>query len=85
MSSINNISVEKLARLLGTPKCPDLVDVRTDEDFARSPHLLPGAIRRPYNDVSGWADDLRTGIGVLQLDHVVSSEPWLKGKCMEGQ
>jgi rhodanese-related sulfurtransferase len=65
MSSINNISVEKLARLLGTPKCPDLVDVRTDEDFARSPHLLPGAIRRPYNDVSGWADDLRTGHAII--------------------
>jgi hypothetical protein len=33
MSSINSISVEKLARLVGTPHCPVLVDVRTDEDF----------------------------------------------------
>src|SRR3954471_15664030 len=65
MSSINIISVDKLARLIGTPKCPDLIDVRTDEDFARSPHLLPGAIRRPYTDVSGWADQLRAGHAII--------------------
>jgi rhodanese-related sulfurtransferase len=55
MSSINSISVEKLARLIGTPRCPDLVDVRTDEDFDRSPHLVPGSIRRNYRDVAEWA------------------------------
>jgi len=65
MSSINIISVEKLARLIGTPKCPDLIDVRTDEDFARSPHLLPGAIRRPYTDVAGWAGGLRAGSAIV--------------------
>ena len=65
MSSINIISVEKLARLIGTPKCPDLVDVRTDEDFGRSPHLLPGAIRRPYTDVAGWAGGLRAGSAIV--------------------
>ena len=59
MSSINSISVEKLVRLIGTPKCPALVDVRTDEDFARSPFLLPGSVRRPFGDVNGWAAALR--------------------------
>src|ERR1700730_1941303 len=59
MSSINSISVEKLARLIGTPKCPVLVDVRTDEDYTLSPHLLPGSIRRPYGDVAQWATELR--------------------------
>ena len=34
MSSINTISIEQLARLVGTPKSPRLVDVRTAEDFA---------------------------------------------------
>lgn len=55
MSSINSISVEKLARLIGTPKCPVLVDVRTDEDFDLSPNLLPGSIRRAYDQVPQWA------------------------------
>ena len=44
MSSINTISSDKLARLIGTPKCPALIDVRTDEDFAADPRLIPGAI-----------------------------------------
>jgi hypothetical protein len=46
MSSINSITAEKLARLIGTPKCPALVDVRSDDDFATEPRLIPGAVRR---------------------------------------
>jgi rhodanese-related sulfurtransferase len=65
MSSINSISVEKLGRLVGTPKCPVLVDVRTDEDFGLSPNLLPGSIRRPYNDVARWAADLGTQSAIV--------------------
>ena len=34
MSSVNSISVEKLARLVGVPHGPAIVDVRTEEDFA---------------------------------------------------
>jgi rhodanese-related sulfurtransferase len=55
MSSINTISVEQLARLIGTPKCPALIDVRGDEDFAADPRLLPGSIRRSAVEVSQWA------------------------------
>jgi rhodanese-related sulfurtransferase len=58
MSSINSISVEKLSRLVGTHKCPVLVDVRTDEDYDLNPSLLPGSIQRPYGEVAGWAPDL---------------------------
>ena len=58
MSSINSISVEKLVRLIGTPKCPVLVDVRTDEDYDLSPNLLPGSVRRPYADVGEWSAEL---------------------------
>ena len=48
MPSINTISVDKLARLIGTPNCPALIDVRTDEDFAADPRLIPGAVRRRH-------------------------------------
>lgn len=57
MSSFNAISAEKLARLMGTPSCPVLIDVRNDEDFAADPRLIPAAMRRPYMDAPDWAGD----------------------------
>jgi len=57
MSSINSISPDKLARLIGTPKCPILIDVRTDEDFFADPHLIPGSLRRSHVNASDWAND----------------------------
>jgi chromate transport protein ChrA/rhodanese-related sulfurtransferase len=57
MSSINQISPEKLVRLVGTPKCPVLLDVRTDEDFSADPYLIPGALRRPHAGAADWADE----------------------------
>jgi rhodanese-related sulfurtransferase len=58
MSSLNTISPDKLARLIGTTKCPVLVDVRTDDDFESDPRLIPGSRRRPFADVSDWAPEL---------------------------
>src|SRR5437016_10279339 len=79
MSSINSISVEKLSRLIGTHRCPVLVDVRTDEDFGLSPNLLPGSVRRVYRDVHDWAADFRGQHAVvtchkgLKLSHGVAA------------
>jgi rhodanese-related sulfurtransferase len=58
MSSINSISADRLVRLIGTPKCPVLVDVRPDDDFAEDPRLLPGSTCRRYEAVDDWATDL---------------------------
>jgi hypothetical protein len=41
MSSLTTISIDKLHRLVGTPRCPAVVDVRTEEDFAADPRLIP--------------------------------------------
>jgi rhodanese-related sulfurtransferase len=57
MSALNTISVEKLNRLIGTPKRPALIDVRTDEDFAADPRLIPGSLRRPHAAVPVWAGE----------------------------
>jgi rhodanese-related sulfurtransferase len=65
MSSANTISPEKLFRLVGTPRCPIIVDVRTDEDFAADPRLIPGSLRRGYEDVSRWAADLGAGPAIV--------------------
>ena len=55
MSSFNSISPDKLARLIGRPDCPALIDVCTEEDFAADPRLVPGAVRRSHRDVADWA------------------------------
>ena len=57
MSSFNAISIDKLFRLIGTSKCPALIDVRTEEDFRADPRLIPGAVRRPFATVSEWTQD----------------------------
>jgi rhodanese-related sulfurtransferase len=43
--SFTQIAPERLARLLGTPDCPRLLDVCDAEDAAADPFLLPGARR----------------------------------------
>ncbi len=58
MPSPNAISVDKLARLLGRPDSPSLIDVRTDEDFGADPRLVPGAVRRPWGEVPIWGPAL---------------------------
>ncbi|MBD9371195.1 chromate resistance protein [Rhizobium sp. ARZ01] len=59
MASYNAISPEKLARLIGTPRAPVIIDVRDDDDFAAAPCLLPSAIRKSYADVEAWAPAYR--------------------------
>lgn len=59
MASYNSISPEKLARLVGTPKGPLIIDVRDDEDFAAYPFLLPSSNRKPYASAQQWAADYR--------------------------
>ncbi len=46
MSSIYSITPQNLSRLVGTPKAPLIIDVRTEEDYAADPRLIPGSLRR---------------------------------------
>ncbi|WP_061937416.1 sulfurtransferase/chromate resistance protein [Aureimonas sp. AU22] len=82
MASTITITHDKLARLVGTPKSPLVVDVRTDEDFTADPRILPAALRRGHADVAAWARDLtgRAAVVVCQtgtkLSHGVAA--WLR-------
>ena len=82
MSSINTISIDKLARLIGTPHCPALVDVRTDADFAANPRLVPSSMRRPHADPSEWAPDYagRSAVVICQRGAKLSQgvAAWLR-------
>lgn len=65
MSSINAISPEKLARLIGVPHCPAVIDVRADADCEADPRLIPGALRRCAASVSEWATEVADGAAVV--------------------
>ena len=49
MASPTEISVQQLSRLIGTPDCPIIIDVRLDEDFALDPQYIPAAIFHPFD------------------------------------
>ena len=68
MSSVNSIASEKLFRLIGTPKCPAIIDVRADDDFSTDPRLVPGSVRRSSEAVGDWAAEFR-GQSVVVICH----------------
>ncbi len=82
MSSYTSISVDKLARLIGTATTPTLIDVRTDEDFAADPRIIPGALRRPHHTALDWAKDFagRSAIVICQKGQKLSegAAAWLR-------
>lgn len=82
MPSPTTISLQKVTRLVGTPRCPAIVDVRTDEDFAADPRLIPGSIRRPFAAVAEWSQALagRPAIVVCQKGQKLSEgvAAWLR-------
>ena len=51
MPSPTEITVAQLARLIGTPDAPTIVDVCLDEDFDADPRLIPGSFRHPHSRV----------------------------------
>ena len=93
MSSINNISALKLQRLVGTPNCPAIIDVRPDEDFEADRRLIPGSLRKEHQEPWRWAEDLAGQPAVvvcekgLKLSQGVAA--WLRqegfaAECLEG-
>ena len=66
MPAINIISADKLLRLIGTPACPALIDVRPSGD------LVPGSIRRPAEEVEAWAGSLGAASGIVS-EHPTAS------------
>lgn len=64
MSATNSITPEKLARLIGTPTCPAIIDVRPEGS-----ELLPASIRRPAESVNEWAPSLTGQKAVVTCVH----------------
>ncbi|WP_086996437.1 chromate resistance protein ChrB domain-containing protein [Rhizobium sullae] len=58
MPSFLEISSDKLNRIIGTPNAPVIVDVRTAEDFAADPRLVPASVRRSHTNVDAWSREV---------------------------
>lgn len=65
MPSPNQITVKQLARLVGTPDSPVIIDLCIDEDFSVDPRLIPSAYRHPFTAVAELADSCRDKAVVL--------------------
>jgi rhodanese-related sulfurtransferase len=89
MSANTSINIDKLLRLIGTPGCPAVVDVRTEEDFRKEPRLIPGALKRPHTGVAEWGESFkgRSVIVVcekgLKLSHGVAA--WLRHSRIQAE
>lgn len=59
MPSFNEITNQQLNRLIGTPDCPQIVDVRDDEDFANDPRAIPTATRVDYRRAADWINTFK--------------------------
>lgn len=73
MSSINTISADKLFKLIGTPKAPHIIDVRTAEDYAQDTRLIPGSMKRNAEEaISGVPLYERAVVAVCQRGAKIS-------------
>jgi len=63
MASPVQISINQLSRLIGTPAAPVIIDVRTDEDFADDPRLIPASIRYAYPEITENIDSVIDRVG----------------------
>lgn len=57
MSAINAISIDKLLRLVGTDKCPSIVDVRSGAEFEADRRRVPSSVRRLAATAPQWVQE----------------------------
>jgi rhodanese-related sulfurtransferase len=89
MSALNAITSDKLFRLIGTHNCPAIIDVRTDDDFAARPFLIPGAARRRFDRIESWFPDFagRPSVVYCHKGGGISAgvAAWLRARGLEAE
>lgn len=84
MPAPNAITCDKLSKIVGTPRAAQLLDVRSAEDYAADPRLLPGAIRVEDEALADVAVRLagRPSVAVCQAGHRRSqgAAAWLRAE-----
>ena len=61
----NSITADRLIQLIGTPKCPVIVDVRREKAFDESDRMIATAEWRDHERAAEWAADLPGGAAVV--------------------
>ena len=64
MSATNSITPDKLFRLIGTPTCPAIIDVRPDGD-----QQIPASLRRQAENVGDWFAEFAGRKAVITCVH----------------
>jgi rhodanese-related sulfurtransferase len=89
MPAFNEISATQLARLLGLPDAPVVLDVRSDDAFARDPRLIPTALRRDARTADSWAPAFAGRRVVVSCQHGASlsqgAAAWLRQHGAEAE
>ena len=84
MSAPNAISSDKLSKIIGTPRAPILLDVRSEEDFSADPRVVPGAIRTSDQSLPELASRLSglSSVVICQAGHKRSqgAAAWLRAE-----
>lgn len=88
MASPTEIAPKQLARLIGTPAVPALLDVRLDDDVALDPVLIPTARRITHTDLDTLELDRSRRVvvvchGGLKLSHGVAARLRARGLAAE--
>ena len=89
MPAFAAIAPDQLMRLIGTPKCPVLIDVCTPGDHALDPRLIPGAVRRDGLAAADWAHAFagRAVVVICQKGQKLSQgvAAWLRHACAQAE
>lgn len=89
MPAPNEITAQNLLRLIGTPDCPQIVDICIDPDFSDDPYLIPGAFRHSHEDRQGLVQRLegRPAVIVCQKGAKLSQGmvAWLRSEGVRAE
>lgn len=89
MPALNAISVSQLNRLIGTPDCPQVIDISIAPDFEADPYIIPGSLRRSHTDMSGLAAclDGKRAVIVCQRGIKLSQgcAAWLRSEGLQAE
>jgi rhodanese-related sulfurtransferase len=89
MPSPNTITAAQLARLVGLPDAPIILDGRVDDDHARDPRTLPSAVRKDLKAASAWASEFagRRVVVVCQRGEKLSqgAAAWLRHEGLQAE
>ncbi|MGI9394755.1 MAG: chromate resistance protein ChrB domain-containing protein [Boseongicola sp.] len=89
MAAPNEITVDQLNRLIGTPECPAIADISIDPDFEEDPYLIPGSFRHPHTDIVGLINKIGSQRVVVACQRGIKLSQglvsWLRSEGIEAE